>query len=435
MAASSFDGPLFVPGNMSAIPAAMVPGFPVPDSNPDAGPSAFFLGTSLLDLRFWFQKDRVQGFTGTVPAHMDQPFRRALGGIPAALASNNIAAAQGVTSGVAMTLAAASTGVSVNIPIAPVLSIPSASLTSQAIVIAALALDFGFQFGNCTAGNATIPIASSADYIVGMPLVIAGVGNSAGTAPLLTNVTAVAPVTPNTIVVANAPLATNATAAIATGNVWGPSEPVSASAQNALPTAALPWLAIGPGLFLDSRQTINRGVQIVGVSGSTGGTFTVRGWDIYGEPMSQTVTVAAGASTGWSTKCLKYIASVTPNFTDVGHNYTVGTSDTFGLLYRSGLIDDTMIWWASVLNSATTGFVASDNTNPATSLTNDVRGSIQVSANGNSVSGIGTNASNGTISGLSMSGRRLTIFQNTSVAALWEATTLNPATIWGSQQA
>lgn len=435
MGASSFDGPLFVPGNMAAILAAMVPGFPVPDPNLDAGPSAFFLGTSLLDLRFWFQKDRVQGFTGVVPAHMDQPFRRAIGGIPAALASNNIAAAQGVTTGVPMTLAAASTGVSVNIPIIPVLSIPSASVNSQTAVTAALALDFGFQFGNCTAGSTTIPVASSADYIVGMPLVIAGVGNSAGTAPLLTNVTAVAPVTANTIVVANAPLATNATAAIGTGNIWGPSEPVSASAQNALPTGALPWLAIGPGLFADSRQTINRGVQIVGVSGGTGGTFTVRGWDVYHEPMSQTVTVAAGASTGWSTKTFKYIASVTPNFTDAGHNYTVGTSDTFGMLYRSGLIDDTNIWWNSTLNTATTGFVGSDNTNPATSLTNDVRGSIQVSGNGNSASGIGTSASNGTISGLSMSGRRLTVFQNVSIAALWESSTFNPATIFGQQQA
>jgi len=375
----------------------------------------------------------VTGFGGTVPAQYDQPYRRSIGGIPSTISTTNIAAAQGVTSGVAMTLAGASTGITLNVPIIPLLTIPSAGTNSQTPVIAPIMLEFGFGFGNCTAGSTTIPIASSADYLVGMPLVIGGVGNSTGTSPLLTNVTAVAPVTANTIVVANAPQATNATAPIGTGNLWWPNEAFY-TAVNQLPTAAYPGLALGPGLFLDSRQTMNRGVQINGVSGGTGGTFTVRGWDVYNEPMSQTITVAAGASTGWSTKCFKSILSVVPNFTDATHNYTVGTSDVFGLGLRAGLYDDLLVFWNSAMMTTSTGFTASDNTNPATSLTNDVRGTIQVSANGGG-SGIGSSASNGTLSGLSMTGRRLTIQQTVTVAAVWESSPTNPVSLFGSQQA
>jgi hypothetical protein len=432
MAASSVDGPFFVSGNMSAIRASMVPGFPVGDPNQDAGPSGFYMGTSMLDQRFWYQKDKVTGFTGTVPAHFDLPFRRAVGGIPAAIASNKIAAGQTLVNGVPMVLSAASTGATLNVPIVPLLTIPSAAPNAQTPVVAAMALDFGFQFGNCTAGSTTIPVASGVDFIPGMPLVIGGVGNSAGTACLLTNVVSADPVG-NTIVVTNPPVATNAAAPIGTGNIWGPSEPVLSSPQNAAPTGAQPWIAIGPGLFLDSRQTIARCVSILGTTAATGGSITVAGWDIYGEPMSDTIVATAGATTTYGTKAFKYIASVTPLFTDA-HNYAVGTADVFGLAYRAALYDDLLVFWNSAMMVSSTGFTAFDGTNPATSLTGDVRGTIQVSASGGG-SGIGANASNGSIVSLAMSGRRLTAQQLISAVAQWESSPSNPTSIYGVPQA
>lgn len=431
MGASNDDGPNFIYGNMAGIPASMT-GFPVVEYNPDAGPCGEFQGDGILDVRFWFAKDQIQGRTGVAPVHFNMPYLRSVGAIPSALATNNIAAAQGVTNGVAMTLAGASVGVAVNIPIAPMTQIPGIAPNQVAPVTAALALDFGFEFGNCTAGNTTIPVAYAPDFFVGMPVVIGGVGNSAGTAPLLTFVTAIN-TTLNTITVNNAPVASNATAPIGTGNIW-PLSIASYNAANLIPTAALPWLGAGPALLLDPRQSIARGVSITGAAGGTGGTFIVRGWDIYNQAMSCSVVVAAGSNTVYSIKAFKYIASVTPQFTDAGHNYTVGTSDMFGGHYFTSIWDDLDVTWANTFMNSNTGFTGG-TTGAASSTTGDVRFTIQVSGNGPLGSGIGTSASNGSISNLAMTGRRLTIEQVIVVNLATQAFPANPVSVFGSQQA
>ena len=420
MAASKESGPVIVYGDLDKIPSSF--GSPVPSPNPDAGPSAEYQGDGIMDCRFFFPKDKVTGFTGVFAAYFNVPALCGVTQIPAALASNNIAAAQTVASGVAMTLAGASVGVSVNIPIRPF----SGAINGGATATAALVLDFGFEFGNCTANSTTIPVANIADFVVGMPLVIAGVGNSGGTAPLLTNVVSIGA---TSIVVANAPLATNTAAAIGLGDLWGPS-------QNGSPTplAHMPYIAAGPGLWLDPRQTMCRGVRVVGTSAATGGTFTVKGWDIYWQPMSETITVAAGASTGWGKKTFKAIGSVTPNFTDASHNYSVGTSDVFGTAYRMPVWDQSETFWASTFTSTATGYLAPDATSPATATTGDVRGTMQVSGNGGGT-GVGSTASNGTVSSLAMSGNRYTVNLFPLVSQAVAATANNPVSLYGVTQA
>jgi hypothetical protein len=250
---------------------------------------------------------------------------------------------------------------------------------------------------------------------------------------LLTNVTAIN-TTLNTITVGpNLPASAQTATPIGTGNVWQPNPAIYLPGQG-IPTAALPFIAAGPSLLLDSRQALVRGVQIVGVSGGAGGNFLVSGWDIYNQPMSDLVTVAAGASTGWSLKCFKYIASVTPQFTDA-HNYTVGTSDNFGLNYRSKIWDEIGVAGASAAMTSSTGFTAADTTNPATSSTGDVRGTVQVSGNGPLGSGIGSSASNGSISSLSLTGRRLTMAQTVSGFSAISAFPANPSSVFGQTQA
>lgn len=431
MGANINDGPDFTYGTMAAIPSAAT-GFPVPDPNQDAGPNGEFQGDGVLDVRWIFLKDKVQGYTGVVPTHFSMPYLQTAQQIPAALATNAIATAQGVTSGVAMTLASAIVGVTLNVPIVPY---GAGGITNGTVTTAAMALDFGFEFGNCTANTTTISVANNNDFTVGMPLVIGGVGNAGGTVPLLCNVASISTANTTQITLSTAPLATNATAPIGTGNIWGPN-PAWYNAANQLPTAALPWLAGGPGLFLDPRQSITRGVSVTGASGGTGGTFVVRGWDIYGVPMTANIVVAAGSNTVYSTKAFKYIASVTPNFTDVSHNYTVGTSDMFGFNYRTGQWDNTDVIWNNTYMNNSQGFTAPTALGSASSATTgDVRGTVQTSGNGPLGSGIGSTASNGTVSSLAMSGVRLAVAQTIVLAASLAAFPATPAALYGVTQA
>lgn len=130
----------------------------------------------------------------------------------------------------------------------------------------------------------------------------------------------------------------------------------------------------------DPTTLIARAVSITGVSGGAGGAMTVRGYDIYGNPMSETITVGAGVNTVNGKKAFKYIASVTPGFTDA-HNYSVGIADVYGLPLRAdafGYVN------ASFNNQLLTNptFTAADTTSPATATTGDVRGTIVVTADG-----------------------------------------------------
>ena len=422
MATSQFDGPLHVSGSMQAFLAAAF-GSPVADPNSDAGPSLFYQGTGVLDPRIVYLKDKVQGYTGVVQGFQAQNWLKSVGQIPAALSASNIASVAGTTSGTAFAFANASLGVTRNVPIRPFAS----SLMGAAPAVAGVALDFGFAFGNCTAGSGTITVADSRAFVPGMPLVIGGVGNAAGTAPLLTQVATLASATTITVNSQAIPLATNATAPIGTGDLWGPS-PMGFP----MPQAAYPFLAGGPGLFLDPRQAIARAVQITGVAAGTGGAITVAGWDIYGQPMRETITATAGATTTFGKKAFKYIGSITPAFTDA-HAYTVGTTDVFGFAFRSTLWEDTEVYWNGASMTTSQGWLAADLTDPATGTTGDVRGVIQTGAGGGGT-GIGANASNGTVSGLAMSGRRLEMRSLINIMSMLSASPASPQGMFGATQ-
>jgi hypothetical protein len=125
--------------------------------------------------------------------------------------------------------------------------------------------------------------------------------------------------------------------------------------------------------FYNRSTCVGRGVSISGVSGGAGGTFTVAGIDIFGYPLTQLVTVAAGANTVNTLKTLKAVLSVTPNFSDA-HNYSVGTADLFGFGILASYFGDVSVNWNSALITANVGFTAADTTSPATNATGDVRG-------------------------------------------------------------
>jgi hypothetical protein len=423
MADTDIDGPLLVygdTGNLYNQPSGVAAFL---DPNASRGPSMFFQSTTFQDLRVFFQKDRAAGSYGITPSNFHAPSFYSADTIPTALASNNIAAAQAVANGVAMTLAGSSLGVTPNVPIVPW----STAYNDAPVVTAALALEFGFAFGTTIAGNTTITVNNSVQFPTGMPLVIGNAGNAAGTIPLLTIVTG-AP-TATTITVQNAPLA-SATVPIGTGNIWGPS-----TAGFPTPVAAAPYVAAGSQALFDPQQALCRGVRITGTSGATGGNFLVSGWDVYGQPMTQLVTVAAGASTGYTKKTFKYIASVVPQFTDASHNYTVGNSDVFGFGLRSDEWEYTAVFWAGTPMPSATGWLAGDQTNPATNLTGDVRGTVQVSSTGGGSGISGGAASNGALTGVVLTGNRFVMAQDTPMFNMIRAIPATPTTLYGQFQA
>lgn len=126
--------------------------------------------------------------------------------------------------------------------------------------------------------------------------------------------------------------------------------------------------------FYDPTTGISRAVSITAAAGAAGGDFALAGYDWYGYPQTETVTHAGGATTKNSDKTWKFVTSATPLFTDA-HNYSVGTSDIYGLQLAADFFAYAEIYWVSVLQLLAT-FTAADATSPATTTTNDVRGTF-----------------------------------------------------------
>lgn len=365
MTATLYTGPLYSVGPMlggnsgsTLTPAA---------SSITTGPSSFYQGFGIPDVRYTpLNKDNM--LPGTVKMSFINADFCSVDAVPTTAAAANLAAVQNVTSGTAMTLATtAVSGVATNIPIVP--------FGSQTIVIAPIALDFGFQLVNCTTGSTNVTVTDSSKFLVGEPLVIANVGNAGGTSALLTNVVSITSTT--VIVIANAPLATNSSTPAGTGEQWG----AIYNGARTTPTFWQPYLIAGPGLAFDPTQGLARAVSITGVTGGTGGTFLISGYDIYSRPQTQLLTVGAGAVTVNTTKAFKFIASVVPQFTDA-HNYSVGTASIFGLNYLVRKFEYLSYFFNGVGVSSATGFVTADVTNPATTTTGDSRGTVAQTANG-----------------------------------------------------
>jgi hypothetical protein len=124
-------------------------------------------------------------------------------------------------------------------------------------------------------------------------------------------------------------------------------------------------------------------------SSGVGGAIVVNGLDVYGAPMTESITITPGSAlTTAGLKAFKYIYSVVPGFTDATYTYAIGTNDVIGLPIRSdnfqtGAVYDVSFMMNNAIIAATTGYLAAVKTT-ATATTGDVRGTyaLQTSANG-----------------------------------------------------
>ncbi len=229
------------------------------------------------------------------------------------------------------------------------------------------------RYGYKNGGNETAPLAflfpSGGDYVL-----IDQVPSAVATANIaaLANVSSGVAMTLVSSTGSGITVTTAATTIPQTGNVVAS----GALAIDSLP-ATIAYGQNGGMLSPDPRKALARAVSITGVTGGSGGNFTVVGADLYGAPQTETIAAGAGAGTVNGTKTFKFIISVTPQFSDA-HNYSVGTADIFGFPLRVDEFAYVTLCWNNGDITANTGFVAADTTSPATLTTGDVRGTYAV---------------------------------------------------------
>jgi hypothetical protein len=121
-----------------------------------------------------------------------------------------------------------------------------------------------------------------------------------------------------------------------------------------------------------------RAVSItIGTGTITATNVTISGYDYYGQAMTQVISTGTTQSTTINGKKAFYQISSVAVAGNCGGTISVGTSSIIGLPVRcidAGYISS--VGWANQLGSNSATFVAADTTNPATSSTGDVRGTI-----------------------------------------------------------
>lgn len=123
----------------------------------------------------------------------------------------------------------------------------------------------------------------------------------------------------------------------------------------------------------DPTKLCSRCIQVTSVGNDSAATVTIRGFDIYFYPMTQTLTLS-NASVATTTKAFKYLQSITPAGTLSGSNISVGQADTIGFPLRVDVQAYAEIYWPQPATiTASTGFTAAVTTAPS-ATTGDVRG-------------------------------------------------------------
>lgn len=115
-------------------------------------------------------------------------------------------------------------------------------------------------------------------------------------------------------------------------------------------------------------------------AGDTTQTVTFTGYDIYGQKLSAAVTLN-GAATVIATKAFKMITQIAVSAVCTGL-ISAGFADKFGLpVAVTNVAYVVSVKWDSTLASNAGTFVAADATNPATTVTTDVRGTYVPAGN------------------------------------------------------
>ena len=346
------------------------------------GPNYAYQGTVFPNLRGGnFQKDG-QG-AGRIPAFLDNPSLVTVDNIPSATTTASVVAvATGIVSGTVLTLVTVSPGnTTAGVPslATGVPFIPFGGTAVQNVTV----LDFGFTTGTTTAASSAVVVVDTTLFTVGQWLCIGGAGNSGKTLSLLTQVTVITGTT--SINVFPVPTGSLSNAPIGNANLFNLLLPPATQFGPSAPVANAESVAWSAGLFklFNPVAALSRNLSITTTAAAVTGTITVRGFDVHSQAMSEAINVSTTtAGTFYGKKAFKYVASVTPNYTDSTGSYSVGVGDTFGFPMRQDRYEFLNYAWNGINNINSTGFLGAVTTNPATATTGDVRGTIQLSLAG-----------------------------------------------------
>jgi hypothetical protein len=170
-----------------------------------------------------------------------------------------------------------------------------------------------------------------------------------------------------------------APAALAANNLATSQNPGSGASFTLTAGAGITQVTLANGV-LGYQFDVPRAVRVVAAGANTA-TYTISGYDVYGQAMTQTIA-APSTSTVTTTKAFKVVTSITnANATAGTNNLTVGTTDVFGLpVAVSNVAYILSVKWDATLASNAGTFTAADATTPS-ATTGDVRGTFLQTGN------------------------------------------------------
>lgn len=384
MSITAFTGPLVTFGNVTGNPN-------VSESNPEAATSLFFHGSGLLDHRAPFTYEPGQDLGELTNGWLGANSFKTVWAPPVTLSNTIIAAAAHITAGTAMTLASSTAaGVAVGV------SFPRAD--TNVLVTGLLELD-------------PLAVSTTANLTLGTNVfTVTAMGTGSGNHPngickgmVLTDSTTAANIPAGTYItdyvtgsggVGTYTMSANATASATGDTVTGlfTGTFVNPTTNQTSYGNTISFGQAGTIRLYNPMAMLARAVSITSTTSQVAGTvFTINGLDVYGYPLTETITTSGtSATTTNGKKAFKYISSVTPSVhSDATGSYSVGTQDVIGFPIRSdtfqlGAEVDISLEMNNAAITASTGYLAAVVTSPATATTGDVRGTyaLQTASNG-----------------------------------------------------
>jgi hypothetical protein len=380
MAETAFSGPLIVFGQSPYLGS---------EYNPDIAPSLFWGGVSILDPRlpYTYLNGESQSSPDVGWFGVDNVTTQSI--VPYTAAAAAVVASANPTSATLALVAAnsATTGVYITPGITRA---DTGALDTGVGGLGLVALDaFTSVTGSFTNGVLTVTANTAMPITAGMQVVsvantTSGTLGSVGAAPSSSN--------PPTIVFSQTSGGTGGQGVAGTYTTNNPGlNSTSGTITLALPNplaCTVPFGGAGSNgnLMWNPQALIGRAVAVTAAAGATYTTATVAGYDIYGFPMVEAITLTAGSQVSGK-KAFRYIRSVTLSggSADTTHAYSVDTTTVFGLPIRSDSFGDLTVNSATSVTAVTgitaaTGYLPSDRTLPTTATTGDVRGTYVFTA-------------------------------------------------------